>query len=386
MLAEFSFLRHPILKVLRFGKIMVPGIERIDVIYFDDVNDEILARTLSAEMENPYGSVVEIGKEPIKSEIEKFRKKHKKFIWIDRKNHPWNPSKHENLNKSMHDEFESIILAIPVETSQGDNWRDVVFFYFNKNLSNLKFNASEEVSVDLKDFVGSAYQCSVNAIVQSAREDRDVWEDFAPLFDSNAQAIENLRMELKLMRKMYQERLVASCEFYLAKLSLQYGRKYSFSNGAKQQIKKYEGEYFKLENAIRAGVRIANNFQVHSETETLEIRESHLNFNTSRRIADIHDIHVQTEMEKPFNYLNQLEEIAATLRKNNQPVTGKNVAIHMNPPVQAPSITMYLNSHQEKILKLFGFYTDKWTILRTEFKPTFNILENAKNRPHQRRG
>lgn len=386
MLAEFSFLRHPILKVLRFGKIMVPGVERIDVIFYDDLNEDVVAHTVSKEMEEPYGVLVEIGKEPLKSEIEKFRKKHKKFIWIDRKNHPWNPSKHENLNKSMHDEFESIILAIPVETKQGEQFRDLIFFYFNKNLSNLKFNASKEVSVDLKDFVGSAYQCSVQAMIQSAREDREVWSDLAPLFESNARSIENLRLELKLLRKMYQERLLASCEFYLGSLSMQYGKKYSFSEGAKKQIKKYEGEYFQLESAIKAGVRIANNFQALSGDEPIEIRESHLNFDTSKRTAEIHDIHIQTEMEKPFNYLNQLEEIAENLRKNNLPLTGKNVAKNMIPPVQAPSITMYLNSHQGKILKLFSFYTEKWKILRTDFKPTFNILENAKNRPHQRRG
>ena len=101
-------------------------------------------------------------------------------------------------------------------------------------------------------------------------------------------------------------------------------------------------------------------------------------------MADIHDIHVQTDMEKPFNYLNQLEEIAENLRNNNKPITGKNVAERMTPKVQAPSITMYLNSNQDKILKLFSFYSDKWKILRADFKPTFNILENAKNRPHRR--
>ncbi len=384
MLAEFSFLRPPILKVMRFGKTMIPGIERIDVIFYDAISEQIIGRTLTKEMDAPYGTIVEVNKEPIKTEIHKFRKKHKKYIWINKKIHPWNPPKQENLNKSMHDEFESVVLAIPVKSVENDSLHDLVFFYFNKNLSNLRLSASVDVNVDLKDFVGSAYENSVKAMVQASQEDAEVWDDFAPLFQNNEQAYENLSRELKKMRSMYQERLVASCDYYLDKLSVEYGRKYVFSDGAKEEIKKFEGEFYKLENAIRAGVRIANNFQIHSIADTVLIKESHLNFNTAKLMADIHDIHIQTEMEKPFNYLNNLEEIAEDLRNNNKPITGKNVANRMTPKVQAPSITMYLNSNQDKILKLFSFYSDKWKILRSDFKPTFNILENAKNRPHQR--
>ena len=124
----------------------------------------------------------------------------------------------------MHDEFESVILAIPVESYENDTLHDFVFFYFNKNLSNLKLYASAEVNVDLKDFVGSAYESSVRAMVKAAREDAAVWDDFAPLFQNNGQALENLSHELTKMRNMYQERLLASCDYYLDKLSSEYGR------------------------------------------------------------------------------------------------------------------------------------------------------------------
>jgi len=382
MLAEFSFLRHPLEMIMRFGKIMVPGIERIDIIFWEQNSKQLMARTLTREMNHPFGQTMEINH--IKSEMEKHRNRHKKFSWIDRKNLPWSPPKHENIDKSMHDEFESMILIVPVESSEKDSVRDLIFFYFNKNLSNLKLNAQEEVSVDLKDFVGSAYENNVKAMIQAAKEDKDVWEDFAPSFLNIAQTVENLRIENKQIRKMYQERLVASCEYYLQKLSRDYGRQYHYSVGALEQIRKYEGEYHKLENAIRAGVRIANNFNIHNQSENIEIRESHLNFNSTKTNNGLHDMHVKTELEKPFTYLTQLETIAQNLRKNKKPITGKNVAAHIAPPVQAPSITMYLNSNQERILKLFNFYPEKWKLIRTDFKPTANMLENAKNRPHQR--
>jgi len=69
MLAEFSFLRHPILKVMRFGKTMVPGIERIDVLFYDAISEQLIGRTVTKEMDAPFGTIVEVNKEPIKSEF-----------------------------------------------------------------------------------------------------------------------------------------------------------------------------------------------------------------------------------------------------------------------------------------------------------------------------
>lgn len=381
MLAEFSFLRHPLEKVIRFGKYMVPGLERMDVIYFDENTKTLIARTMTKEMDSPYGKLMEI--KDIRPAIDKLRRRKFKFEWADKHDLPWNPPSYENINKGLLHEMEKFVLIIPVESAEKGQVNDLVLFYFNNNLSNLMMTSSLVVSITEKDLLGAAYKATVSAMIRAAREDREVWEDFAPAFRNNTQTIENLRIELEQMRNMYRERLEASCRYYLSNLSEVYGRNYEFTPDALELIRKYEGEYFRLENAIKAGVRIANNLHIGNSKEVIEIRESYLNFNTTKRIEEIHDAHLQTELEKPFNYLNQLEEICEDLQKHNRPTTGKNVAEKMNPPVKAPSITMYLNSNQEKILRLFSFYSSKWKILRTGFKPTFNLLENARNRPHQ---
>ena len=67
MLAEFTFLRHPLLKVMRFGKTMVPGVERIDVIFYDAISEQLTGRTVTKEMDDPYGTVMEVNKDPIKT-------------------------------------------------------------------------------------------------------------------------------------------------------------------------------------------------------------------------------------------------------------------------------------------------------------------------------
>lgn len=367
---------------MRFGRQLVPGIERIDAFFYDENSKGLVARSLTGEMqEQPFGRLMDI--KAIKPDVEKLRRKRSNFEWFTFKELPWSGSKYENVNRDMLHLLECFILMIPVPGAEKGGLKDLIFFYFNKNLSNLMMVPDKDISMPHKDLVASAYTNAVNAMVAAANEDREVWEDFAPSFVNNSQTIENLRNELHQMQKMYQERLIASCQYYLANLSVEYGRNYAFTKDALELIKTYKGEYFRLENAIKTGVRIANNLHMFDNQDIIKINESYLNFNTSKRIEDINDIHLQSELEKPFNYLNNLEEICLKLQAENRPTTGKNVAELMDPPVKPPSITMYLNSNQQKILKLFNFYTEKWNILRTGFKPTYNLLENARNRPHR---
>jgi hypothetical protein len=382
MLAEFSFLRHPLEKILRYSRQLVPGIQRVDIFYFDEASASLVAKSLTNDMEMPIGKLMDI--RAIKPQIEKFRRKRGNFEWFLRKELPWIVPDHENINKDMEDELNSFILMIPVESNEQERLNDLIFFHFNQNLSNLKMTGGSDISVDKKDLVARVYLNAVKAMITAAREDSEIWEDFAPAYRNNRETIENLRLELKQMRRMYQERLIASCRFYLAKLSVQYGRQFEFKASAIELIKNYEGEYFRLENAIKSSVRITQMTELPNSQDIIEISEGDLNFNTAKRIEEINDAHLQSELEKPFRYLNQLEEKCLKLQAENRPITGKNVAMMMEPPVQAPSITMYLNSNQEKVLKLFNFYGEKWKILRTGFKPTFNLLENSRNRPIKR--
>jgi hypothetical protein len=383
MLAEFSFVRHPVVKLLRYGHLLVPGVERIDVVYWDEQQQQLAARTTRNGNELPYGEPMDISRCNVP--LEKLRKGRAPFEWLQKEALPWIDANTENLKNDLLSELQKLVLMIAVGNSDLRAGSDLVFFYFRPDFSNLGMTSgAKAVTVREKDLVGRAYAASVAALIAEAHDDKLMWDDFEQAFKANGAIIENLRSQLKQMRGMYRERLVDSCRFYLKNLSEQFQRSYQFSPGALEQIKRYEGEYFQLENAIKAGVRIANNLHPAGGQEVLEIPEYFLNFNTTQRQEEIHDAHLNTTLEKPFNYLNLIENIVTDLRKNNIPLTAKNVAETMTPPVKHSAIKMYLNSNYDKVLKLFTFYTDKWPLLRTEFKPTYNLLQNSLNRPHQR--
>ncbi|HZK09002.1 MAG TPA: hypothetical protein VFC92_12505 [Bacteroidales bacterium] len=383
MIAEFSFVRHPVVKLLRYGHLLVPGVERVDVVYYDEEQEQLAARTTRSENEMPYGEPMNIN--GCKAALEKLRKGRTPFEWLQKEALPWIDAGIENINNDLLSELQKLVLMISVGNNDLRSSSDLVFFYFRPGFSNLGMTSeAKPVTMREKDLVGHAYAASVAALIAEAHDDKFMWDDFEQAFKANGAIIENLRSQLKQMREMYRDRLVDSCRFYLKNLSEQFQRNYQFSAGALEQIKRYEGEYFRLENAIKAGVRIANNLHPAGGQEVTEIPEFFLNFNTMQRQEEIHDVHLNTTLEKPFNYLNLIENIVIDLRKNNIPLTAKNVAESMNPPVKHSAIKMYLNSNYDKVLKLFSFYKDKWPLLRTEFKPTYNLLQNSLNRPHQR--
>ncbi|NCA85407.1 MAG: hypothetical protein EOM83_07510 [Clostridia bacterium] len=385
MLAEFSFVRHPVVKLLRYGHLLVPGVERVDVVYWDEQQQQLSARTVRSGNEMPYGEPMNISN--CVAAVEKLRKGRASFEWLQKEALPWIDDNTENIKNDLLSELQKLVLMLTVDNAEVGNSSDLVFFYFRADFSNLGMTTeAKAVTLREKDLVGRAYAASVAALIAEAHDDKLMWDDFQQAFKANGAIIENLRSQLKQMRGMYRERLVDSCRFYLKNLSEQFQRNYQFSQGALEQIRRYEGEYFRLENAIKAGVRIANNLHPAGGQEVTEIPEFFLNFNTTQRQEEIHDIHLNSVLEKPFNYLNMIDVIVTDLRNKNIPLTAKNVAETMNPPVKHSAIKMYLNSNYDKILKLFNFYSDKWPLLRTEFKPTYNLLQNSLNRPHQRQG
>jgi hypothetical protein len=385
MLAEFSFVRHPVVKLLRYGHLLVPGVERVDVVYYDEQQQQLQARTMRNGNEMPYGEPMNISN--CVAAVEKLRKRRTAFEWLQKEALPWIDDNTENIKNDLLSELQKLVLMLAVDNAEDSNSSDLVFFYFHAGFSNLGMTTeTKTVTLREKDLVGRAYAASVAALIAEAHDDKLMWDDFQQAFKANGAIIENLRSQLKQMRGMYRERLVDSCRFYLKNLSEQHQRNYQFSPGALEQIRRYEGEYFRLENAIKAGVRIANNLHPAGGQEVTEIPEFFLNFSTTQRQEEIHDIHLNSVLEKPFNYLNMIDLIVTDLRNKNIPLTAKNVAEAMNPPVKHSAIKMYLNSNYDKVLKLFNFYSDKWPLLRTEFKPTYNLLQNSRNRPHQRQG
>ena len=107
MLAEFSFVHHPVVKLLRYGHLLVPGVERIDVVYWDEQQQQLAARTTRNGNELPYGEPMDISR--CNAPLEKLRKGRVPFEWLQKEALPWIDANTENLKNDLLSELQKLV-------------------------------------------------------------------------------------------------------------------------------------------------------------------------------------------------------------------------------------------------------------------------------------
>ena len=156
MIAEFSFVRHPVVKLLRYGHLLVPGVERVDVVYYDEEQEQLAARTTRSENEMPYGEPMNIN--GCKAALEKLRKGRTPFEWLQKEALPWIDAGIENINNDLLSELQKLVLMISVGNNDLRSSSDLVFFYFRPGFSNLGMTSeANPVTMREKDLVGHAH-------------------------------------------------------------------------------------------------------------------------------------------------------------------------------------------------------------------------------------
>lgn len=128
MLAEFSFVRHPVVKLLRYGHLLVPGVERVDVVYWDEQQQQLAARTTRDENGMPYGEPMNINR--CTTALEKLRKARTSFEWLQKEALPWIDADTENINNDLLSELQKLVLMIAVGNPDLRPGSDLVFFIF----------------------------------------------------------------------------------------------------------------------------------------------------------------------------------------------------------------------------------------------------------------
>ncbi len=371
MPAEFSFLGHPAELLLKCAHSLFPGIKRIEAVFHQ--SESVGLRAIMLHEDDGRNQIEEVSIDGAENNLEKLRRVKAPYSWLSPEDIPFKINKNRHELPDVFGEMNKTVLLIRFH-SETDKNNDLLFVYFPENLSNFGLKlAKKELTAEYKDIIARTLINSINTILQISKADREIWELVREMNFDNRQKMQQKDKELERMQRMYEDRLAASCNYFLSEISAREGRKYAFTAGAMRLLKSSTLDYHRIEHAIRMAVQLADNFNAGSQHETTEISEDFLNFNASEIATDTDDI-ANSIYEKPFSYLNQLEEAAAKVKENKLPLTANNLVQYLEKPV-APSaiswaITHYMNSFQH-LLKL---YPDNWPIIRTEFKPVLRII------------
>lgn len=370
MSAELSFLLHPVELLLRHVQTLITGINRVDAVYYDPHYASLRARQVKFDGDQANEQELMISDQLIT--IEKLRKGKTASCWFSADELPYQVNRREAQIGNMFGELKKLVLMAGVPNIH-DEKNDLLFFYFSGDLRQFgPVNTKSGITAAQKDIISKILTNAISTIISITTSDRESWKLFTDMAADNRRKLQQMHRQLEEMSERYEERLFDSCKYVLAGLSRKYNKQYVFTDEAIKLIRSYKGEYHKIENALKQAVNLANMLQQHNN-DAIEIGEEMINFSATEQHDELEKQIVNSVYEKPYRYLEMLEEAAVRTRKSKKPVTGKNVAQALEKPVKPPAITWAINKHMKHMQQLFRMYPDKWPVIRSDFKPILRI-------------
>jgi hypothetical protein len=371
MPAEFSFLVHPAELLLKHAHLLFQGIKRIEAVFHQ--SESVGLRAIMLHEDDGRNQIEEVSIDGAENNLEKLRRVKAPYSWLSLEDIPFKIKKNKHELPDVFGELNKTVLLIRFPSEADGNY-DLLFVYFPDNLSSFGLRpAKKELTAEYKDIIARTLINSINTILQISKNDREIWGIIRQMSLENRNKMQQKDKELERMQNMYEDRLAASCSYYLSEISAKEGRKYTFSPGALKLLKTSTLDYYRIENAIKLAVQLANNFNTGGKHDTIEISEDFLNFNASE-VSDETDEITDSIYEKPFNYLNQLEEAASKVKENKMPLTASNLVKHLEKPVAPSAISWAITHYMNSFRHLLKLYPDNWPIIRTEFKPVLRII------------
>ncbi len=357
--------------LLKHAHTLVPGISRVDAIYRTAGRDVLQGKCVT--LNNGRGMTETLMVEENLPAIEKLRKGKSPYNWFAHNEIPYHIDDGLRRVGGMFDELEKVVLMLRIANTT-DGLSDLMFFYFSADLRNFgPAGPDTTLSTSHKELMAKMLTGAISTVLQVGAADRDTWQMFSQMIADNRLKLHRLQQQLDEVSRRYEERVLDTCNHYLAELSGRYGKKYVFGKSAIRLINAYNGDYYKIENAVRQAVHLANMLFADADDEAVEITADLINFSAPEPDGKIEEKIADSIYEKPFRYLDMLETAAQNVRDRNMAVTSQHVADALEKPVKPPAITWAINKHMKNIQQLFKLYPDKWPVIRSEFKPILRI-------------
>ncbi|HPR58741.1 MAG TPA: hypothetical protein PK915_10265 [Bacteroidales bacterium] len=383
MSGKFSFLANDFAQFLKYAHLLIPGARRIDAIFRNSEDDEFEALTVDLLEADP--EVKEMNISGNINELDRLRKVKAQSSWYSEDELPFSQVQSSYRIPDVFSEIEKVVLALRIPDQIGGK-NDMIFVYFRSNMSTFGINSSQaKLTPEAKNIIARMVSNSFYALRKIASDDRSIWFSVVDMMRENRQKTEMLNRKIEYLQERYEERLVDSCKYFLSGISATEGRRFVFTDDAINLIKSSSLEYHRIENAIQVAVQLAKNFEFDRKQGIVEITADYLNFNAPLSEKEGESL-ADTVLEKPFNYLNMLEEAAVKVQSAKKPVTAKNLVNEFERPVNPSAITWMVNNNMKTFKKLFALYPDHWQIIRTQFRPILRILnpDDDKQKSSQR--
>jgi hypothetical protein len=371
----YTFIEHPIEKLHQIIPGILPGIEKIITIHWDDMRHQN-SGILSEKKKHDYIKQ-ELNLEKSLPTLQHYMEEKNSYDWYNRQSLPFEiEMKESNPAINLFTELQNIVLLIRVPDPQRE-LKNLVFLYLNESPSNFGVTSSiNPLTTDNKSILAFVMNNVIRTFTDMQINDKTILKSYNQRTRQIIDQTESLKYEMQRTKDNYGISLVKLCQQIITNYSSGSGRNFRLSPGALDKIKNYKGEIKDLETIIKDTLAYAESLYVDYSNE-IEILEWHIVFDAPAKKETIRTTEINRHEDKFFktlSLLDRLEHAALTIKSKQLKLTGTNVGNAFQEPISAPAISDALYNHKSKINNLLKLYPDRWETIRTDFRPLKNIL------------
>ncbi len=372
---RFSFITHPVLQLHEFIPGIMPGIEKIVTVHYDE-NLGMILGTLTEKQNKTY-STRKLNIEEILPSLTRLMDDKSPYSWFSRQNLPFEVEKRGmNPSITIFSELQNIVLLIRVPDSKQE-MQDLVFFYLNENPSNFGVtNSINPLTTDNKSIIAFLLNNTVRSFIQLQRNDITALKQVNKRTRHVIRQAGLLKEQVSRTAENYGVSLIKLCRHIVDEYAAKLGKKMELAPSALDKIKNFNGDIRELETMIRDAIAYAESLTV-SDSEPIEITEWHIVADAPLpdSTGNAEKQEVEDKYTRTIQLLDKLESAALVVKQRRLKMTGTNVGAACEVPITAPAISDALFNHKSKIRSLVTMHPHKWAVLKTEFRPVQNILK-----------
>lgn len=342
-------------------------VQKLVAIYAKDVDGNLKSVVKSSSQSNA------LNISDFKSEINKFRKVSTSFSWYDESSLPFRIRQAGIFQQELFDELDKTVLLIRI-TSELDGKQDLLFIYFDKNLSNLAVSLNSETKLlgDTKALVAKLLYKSVKSVISDAYENQQILKhNFNPGTQSIIQSHKQLKSDYINLQSKFNNTFLKLVKSIFYKYLDKYTCSITLTDASIQKLIAYNGNFDELEMVIKNTVSYISTLYLGELPETLAIEEYFINTDLIQKTEALQQ--ESNRYTKTIHLLDNLNEAVKLVMEQHQNPTGQSVGQAMPKPISAPAISDAIKNHRSKILSLLDQYPNRWTELKQYFKPIQNL-------------
>ncbi|MEZ5198876.1 MAG: hypothetical protein R2764_21615 [Bacteroidales bacterium] len=372
---NYTFIKHPIEKLHEIVPDILPGIEKIITIHYDETLK--LIRGLVSEKQAKKYLKQQLNINSILPTLQRFMEEKNPIDWYGKNTLPFEvDAKTQNKAINIFSELNNIVLLIRIPDSL-NKFNDLVFLYLNENPSNFGVvNSINPLTTDNKSIIGFVMYNTIKTFVNIQKQDKKTLEQFSSRTNAVIGQTEIQKYELQRTKENYGLSLVKLFQQYISEISKVNSRNYRLSASAIDKIKNYKGDLKNLESIAQNTIWYVDSLSI-GQSNIVDILEWHIHFSGDEKDTTVIPSDQQDDKyAKTRRLLDRLENAALTLKSQQLKMTGTNMGKACAVPISAPAISDALYNHKSKINNLLSMYPDKWSTIRNEFRPVKNIMNN----------